>query len=46
MGFTLFGDEVTEAISNVGGRNLTHGYGKEDEIRKQYTGYERTTNQA
>jgi RHS repeat-associated protein len=28
-------------LGNVGGRNSTNGYGVEDDIRKQYTGYEK-----
>jgi RHS repeat-associated protein len=36
-----FGEEVVEKLGNVGGRSQSLGYGAEDEIRKQYTGYER-----
>jgi RHS repeat-associated protein len=39
--YLAFGDEVTDTVGNVGGRNSTQGYGVEDDIRKQYTGYEK-----
>jgi RHS repeat-associated protein len=39
--YLAFGDEVTDTVGNVGGRNSTNGYGTEDDIRKQYTGYEK-----
>jgi RHS repeat-associated protein len=39
--YLAFGDEVTNTLGNVGGRNSTNGYGVEDDIRKQYTGYEK-----
>jgi RHS repeat-associated protein len=39
--YLAFGDEVTDTLGNVGGRNSAHGYGAEDDIRKQYTGYEK-----
>lgn len=38
--YTAFGGDVAETLGNVGGRTNTQGYGKPDEIRKQYTGYE------
>ena len=36
-----FGSDITETIGNVGGRTTQQGYGAADEVRKQYTGYER-----
>ena len=39
--YMAFGDEVTEKLSNVGGRTSSQGYGEPDDVRKQYTGYER-----
>jgi RHS repeat-associated protein len=38
--YLSFGDEVTDTLGSVAGRTPTQGYGTEDEIRKQYTGYE------
>lgn len=35
-----FGADISETLGNVGNRTNTQGYGKADEIRKQYTGYE------
>ena len=39
--YMAFGDEVTTKLGNVGGRLASQGYGKPDDVRKQYTGYER-----
>lgn len=40
--YMAFGDELTETLgNNVSGRNPQHGYGAADEIRQQYTGYEK-----
>ena len=39
--YLAFGDEVTEKLGNVGGRLASQGYGTPDDVRKQYTGYER-----
>ena len=39
--YLAFGDEVTDTVGNVGGRSSAQGYGAEDDIRKQYTGYEK-----
>ena len=39
--YLAFGDEVTDTLGNVAGRTAQQGYGAADEIRKQYTGYER-----
>ena len=39
--YMAFGDEVTTKLGNVGGRTTTQGYGEADDVRKQYTGYER-----
>lgn len=39
--YTAFGTDVAETLGNLGGRTINQGYGKVDEIRKQYTGYER-----
>lgn len=39
--YTAFGGEISETIGNIGGRDTAHGYGESDEIRQQYTGYER-----
>jgi len=36
-----FGADITETIGNVGGRTTAQGYNSSDEVRKQYTGYER-----
>ncbi len=38
--YLAFGDEVTETLGNIGGRTIAQGYGKPDEIRQGYTGYE------
>lgn len=40
--YTGFGNDVAETmIGNVGGRTPEQGYGADDKVRKQYTGYER-----
>jgi RHS repeat-associated protein len=39
--YLAYGDDIAETLGNVGGRNATQGYGQEDNVRKQYTGYER-----
>jgi RHS repeat-associated protein len=39
--YLAFGDEVTDTVGNVGGRNSTHGYGVDDELRQDYTGYQK-----
>jgi RHS repeat-associated protein len=39
--YTAFGGDIAETIGNIGGRTTQQGYGKIDEVRKQYTGYER-----
>ena len=39
--YMAFGDEVTTKLGNVGGRTTAQGYGEPDDVRKQYTGYER-----
>ena len=36
-----FGSDITETIGNVGGRTTAQGFNSSDEVRKQYTGYER-----
>jgi len=38
--YMAFGADISETLGNVGNRATAHGYGKADEIRKQYTGYE------
>ncbi|HQU84818.1 MAG TPA: hypothetical protein PKY59_16895 [Pyrinomonadaceae bacterium] len=38
--YMAFGADIAETLGNVGNRATAHGYGKADEIRKQYTGYE------
>ena len=38
--YRAFGDEIT---ANTGGRTAAQKYGAADEVRKQYTGYERDT---
>jgi RHS repeat-associated core domain len=32
---------LTITLGNIGGRSLNQGYGEPDDVRKQYTGYER-----
>ncbi|MET0753109.1 MAG: RHS repeat-associated core domain-containing protein, partial [Pyrinomonadaceae bacterium] len=39
--YLSFGDEITTTLGNIAGRTAAQHYGAEDEIRKQYTGYER-----
>ena len=39
--YMAFGDEVSQKLGNVGGRTSAQGYGTADDVRKQYTGYER-----
>lgn len=39
--YMAFGEEITDVLGNVGGRTTLHGYGRQDEIRKQYKGYDR-----
>ena len=39
--YMAFGDEVTQKLGNIGGRTSGQGYGEDDDVRKQYTGYER-----
>jgi RHS repeat-associated protein len=36
-----FGSDITQEIGNVGGRTTAQGYNSADDVRKQYTGYER-----
>lgn len=38
--YMAFGADISETLGNVANRTTAHGYGKADEIRKQYTGYE------
>jgi RHS repeat-associated protein len=39
--YMAFGSEASDTIGNVANRTTAQGYQQEDEIRKQYTGYER-----
>ena len=39
--YMAFGQDITESIGNVGGRTTVQGFNSADEVRKQYTGYER-----
>jgi len=40
--YTGFGKDIAETLgATTGGRTSAHGYGATDELRKQYTGYER-----
>jgi len=39
--YTGFGVDVAESLGNVGGRTLLKGYGVDDKVRNQYTGYQR-----
>ena len=36
-----YGSDITESIGNVGGRTTAQGFNSADDVRKQYTGYER-----
>ena len=38
--YTGFGRDVAETLGSIGGRTSQQGYGANDEVRKQYTGYE------
>ena len=39
--YMAFGSDITQEIGNVGGRTTAQGFNSADEVRKQYTGYER-----
>ena len=39
--YMAFGQDITQEIGNVGGRTTAQGFNSADEVRKQYTGYER-----
>ena len=39
--YTGFGKDVAENLGSVGGRTSQQGYGVDDKVRQQYTGYER-----
>ncbi|MBK7705110.1 MAG: RHS repeat protein [Acidobacteria bacterium] len=39
--YLAFGHEISDTVGNVGGRRIVDGYGRSDEIRTKYTGYER-----
>ena len=39
--YMAFGSDITETIGNVGGRTTAQGFNSSDDVRKQYTGYER-----
>ena len=38
--YTGFGVDIVEAYGSIGGRSATHGYGTDDRVRQQYTGYQ------
>ncbi|MCD9188612.1 MAG: hypothetical protein LUM44_19495 [Pyrinomonadaceae bacterium] len=38
--YMAFGADISETLGNVGNRATAQGYGKADQIRTQYTGYE------
>ncbi len=39
--YMVFGSDITQTIGNVGGRTTQQGFNSADDVRKQYTGYER-----
>ena len=39
--YMAFGSDITETLGNVGGRTSAQDFNSADEVRKQYTGYER-----
>ncbi len=38
--YTGFGVDIAEAYGSIGGRSATQGYGTDDKVRQQYTGYQ------
>jgi RHS repeat-associated protein len=38
--YTGLGVDIVEAYGSIGGRSATHGYGTDDRVRQQYTGYQ------
>ncbi|MDH3492013.1 MAG: hypothetical protein OEM82_00560 [Acidobacteriota bacterium] len=39
--FMAFGESLSDKIGNVSGREASHGYGSPQDLRNQFTGYER-----